>query len=190
MPVIIRNKSYDIALGHSPIEKMGGDNVVTYSMYGDEIPLILEDGEVIVKVIKSMQYNLIYLTDKGNLYGAGNSMPLGLGTEFTTEITLIASNVKDFITYSNVTFYINNNNELYGCGYNTQGEQGSGDKKNVLTFTKRAENVKLFSFDYLASLYINHNNELYVCGNNYFGQLGTGDTENVLTFTKIELPKE
>lgn len=34
------------------------------------------------------------------------------------------------------TRYIDNNN-LYGCGWNNTGQQGSGDTTNVLTFTKR-----------------------------------------------------
>ena len=38
MPIYLNNKSYDIALGSTPIEKMGGD-VVTYSMYGEEPPM-------------------------------------------------------------------------------------------------------------------------------------------------------
>ena len=35
------------------------------------------------------------------------------------------------------TRYIDNNNNLYGCGTNSSGNQGSGDTTNVLTFTKR-----------------------------------------------------
>lgn len=35
------------------------------------------------------------------------------------------------------TWYIDSNNDLYGCGYGYEGRQGSGDTTNVLTFTKR-----------------------------------------------------
>ncbi len=70
MPILFRQTSHDIAFGRSPIEKMGGDNIVTYSMYGETPPLVLEDGEIIAKV-KISRYTTWYLTDKGNLYGAG-----------------------------------------------------------------------------------------------------------------------
>jgi len=39
MPVYFGNKSHDIMIGKDPIEKMGG-NKLTYSMYGDNIPII------------------------------------------------------------------------------------------------------------------------------------------------------
>lgn len=39
MPIYLNNTSYDIAFGVKPIEKMGGDNIVTYSMYGEEPPM-------------------------------------------------------------------------------------------------------------------------------------------------------
>ena len=34
MPIYLNNKSYDLAFGSTPIEKMGG-NQLTYSMYGE-----------------------------------------------------------------------------------------------------------------------------------------------------------
>ena len=34
MPILFRQTSHDIAFGYSPIEKMGGDNIVRYSWYG------------------------------------------------------------------------------------------------------------------------------------------------------------
>ena len=39
MPVYFKNTSYNIIFGEDHIEKMGGDNVVTYSMYGDNPPI-------------------------------------------------------------------------------------------------------------------------------------------------------
>ena len=43
MPIILNNKSYTLALGNTPIEKLGGDNMVTYSMYGEEPPMKGDD---------------------------------------------------------------------------------------------------------------------------------------------------
>ena len=83
------------------------------------------------------------------------------------------------------SWYIDNNNNLYGCGYNGSGQQGSGDKTDVLTFTKRASNVKEVSCPIYSTWYINNNNNLYGCGNGTNGQQGTGTSHGtyVLTFT-------
>jgi alpha-tubulin suppressor-like RCC1 family protein len=139
MPVIIRNKSYDITFGHLPIEKMGGDNIVTYSMYGETPPLVLEDGEKIIKV-RCHTYTTYYLTDKGNLYMCGWNTYGQQGDGTTTNVltfTKRASDIKDFKCSPYTTWYLTNSGDLYGCGFNEDGQQGSGDRTNVLTFTKR-----------------------------------------------------
>ena len=48
-----------------------------------------------------------------------------------------ASNVKTVSCSDDTTWYIDNNNDLYGCGSGSYGRQGSGNTSNVLTFTKR-----------------------------------------------------
>ena len=35
------------------------------------------------------------------------------------------------------TWYIDNNNNLYGCGNNSYGVQGSGNTSHVYTFTEK-----------------------------------------------------
>ena len=85
---------------------------------------------------------------------------------------------------SSVTWYIDTSNNLYGCGNNYNGNQGSGNTSYVYTFTKRAENVKTVSCSGSVTWYIDNNNDLYGCGKNSTGNQGSGDTSNVLTFTK------
>jgi alpha-tubulin suppressor-like RCC1 family protein len=187
MPVIIRNKSYDITFGHSPIEKMGGDNIVTYSMYGDEIPLVLEDGEQIIK-IKSEDAVTWYLTDKGNLYGTGINTKGQQGTGDTTKVTTFtkrASNVRDFDCSDRATWYIDNNNDLYGCGLNSYGQQGDGTQNDVLIFTKRAENVKKVrsTKGTYNTFYLTNDGLLYGCGYGAYGALGNG-TSFLTKFSK------
>ena len=81
------------------------------------------------------------------------------------------------------TWYLSENGDLYGCGAGAQGQQGSGDTSNVLTFTKRAENVKDFSCSSETSWYVNDNNELYGCGHNNHGQQSSNNTTDILRFT-------
>jgi hypothetical protein len=54
MPVYFKNTSHSIMIGKDPIEKMGGEEKVTFSMYGDNIPLsqnIPEVGTVLVELV-------------------------------------------------------------------------------------------------------------------------------------------
>ena len=83
------------------------------------------------------------------------------------------------------TWYVNSSGELYGCGSNNYGQQGSGDTSDVTTFTKRADNVvKITPYNEDATWYVNLSGELYGTGANYGGQQGSGNTSNVTTFIK------
>lgn len=174
---------------------MGG-NVITYSMYGENIPVVLEDGEYILKV-KCVENNSWYLTNKGNLYGCGDNSTGQQGSGDTTQVntfTKRAENVKDFdcsffATYTaTVTWYLTNNGELYGCGWNDSKQQSAGHTvKSVLEFTKRADNVKSFACSAKTTWYIDNNGNLYGCGNAGDGAQGngyTGTQYNVSKFTK------
>ena len=85
------------------------------------------------------------------------------------------------------TWILTSKGELYCCGYNGEGQQGTGDTSNVLVFTKRASNVKKFSCTNYTTWYVDNNNNLYGCGNGYYGQQGSGDTTSIKTFTKRDL---
>jgi hypothetical protein len=102
-----------------------------------------------------------------------------IGREEVNNIYVFAS--------SDTTWILTQNKELYGCGYNGYGQQGSGDTTVVKTFTKRASNVKEVICSNYATWYIDNNNNLYGCGNNGSGQQGSSDITKVLTFTKREL---
>lgn len=203
MTIYFGNKSHNIIFGNIPIEKMGG-NKLTYSMYGDNIPVVLED-EFIIKVYSNS--TTIFLTNKGRLFGCGrnNNSELGLNNiDIVSTITLIAENVKDFEASTYMVTYIDNNNALWFSG-------NCSSLSMCYVFTKIAENVaKIIIFndslryislnhnvykfvnvfeselvvenviDYIYlgggnEFYINLNNELYKKGNtNPYGQLGTG----------------
>lgn len=76
------------------------------------------------------------------------------------------------------------NGDLYGCGSNTYGQQGSGDTTSVTAFTKRASNVKDVWINSVSTWYITNDGDLYGCGRNNYGQQGSGNTTDVTTFTK------
>ena len=84
----------------------------------------------------------------------------------------------------NITWYVTNDGNLYGCGINSNGQQGSGDTTNVKTFTQRATNVKMVACSDSITWYVTNDGNLYGCGGNTYGQQGSGDTTSVTTFTQ------
>ena len=146
-----------------------------------------------VKKVRCTDETTWYIDNNNDLYGCGLNDYGGQGsgesgnTSHVTVFTKRAENVKDFCCSRLTTWYIDNNNDLYGCGYNFRGQQGSGDTTNVLTFTKRASNVREVVCTEYITWYIDNNNNLYGCGNNGYGQQSAGEPANipyVLTFTK------
>jgi len=157
----------------------GTSNVLTFTKRAEN-----------VKTVSCTQYTTWYIDNNNNLYGCGMNFygNQGSGTSGDTAdvetFTKRAENVKKVSCSDYTTWYIDNNNNLYGCGDNEAGQQGSGDTTNILVFTKRAENVKEVSCSRDTTWYIDNNNDLYGCGVGYYGNQGSGDQKPVLTFTK------
>ena len=84
------------------------------------------------------------------------------------------------------TRYIDNNNDLYGCGNNGFGEQSAEPTSipYVLTFARRASNVKEVRCSEYTTWYIDNNNNLYGCGAGGQGQQGSRNGNYVSVFTK------
>ena len=89
------------------------------------------------------------------------------------------------------TWYIDNNGDLYGCGYGEYGQQGNGSSGGiagrVTAFTKRASNVAQVACSEETTWYITTSGDLYGCGQGEFGQQGNGSSGNsniIKTFTK------
>ena len=135
-----------------------------------------------------------YLTSSGELFGCGANTNGQQGSGNTVNVTTFtkrADNVVEVrcsgedVSSNSTTWYVNESGELYGCGYGTYGQQGSGDTVDVTTFTKRADNVKQIACSYRTTWYINESDELYGCGNNLYGQQGSGSISfRESTFTK------
>ena len=95
----------------------------------------------------------------------------------TVKVTQIACS-------GNTTWYVTKSGELYGCGYGSSGQQGSGSTDKVNTFTKRADNVAQVVCSDNTTWYVTNSDELYGCGKGVSGQQGSGSTDNVTKFTK------
>lgn len=128
---------------------------------------------------------VLVLYNNGELFGAGSKLPLGLGSSGTQKsFVKIADNVKDFSASGTSTFYITNDDYLYGCGSNTKNQQGNGSTSAVTSFAKKAENVKSVYCSDETTFYITNEGELFGCGSGSNGQQGNGGTSNVRVFTK------
>ena len=102
------------------------------------------------------EHSLILKND-GTLWGCGrnNYGQLGLGdttnkTTFT-EITTNTDDIKSVYCGNHHTFILKNDDTLWGCGYNPEGELGLGDTTNRTTFTQvitNADNIKSFPDQY------------------------------------------
>lgn len=212
MPIYWNNKSHSLSIGNTLIEKIGGNSITTYSMYGEEPPVIeTEDGIEIINKFVLSDYSSWCITDKGNLYTCGQNGigKLGIPSEEESDIlvfTKVATNVKEVYTdcYATAAAYIDASGNLYLCGSNEYGQQGNGESgrdenynaRIVQQFTKRAENVVSACITYNTSWYIDTEGNLYGCGANGDGQQGNGDSgwietpdymgeKTVNTFTKV-----
>ena len=133
-------------------------------------------GREVIKIrVFATVYTTWILTPNGELYGCGSndegaqSAGEPANIPYILTFTKRASNVKDFCCSMYTTWYIDNNNDLYGCGHNDYGQQGSGDTTIVTVFTKRASNVKKVSCSTYTTWYINNNKNHYGCEDDYRG---------------------
>ena len=86
---------------------------------------------------------------------------------FTAQYEVIQ--IKQVACGSNVTWVLTENGELFGCGSNGSGQQGSGDTTNVTTLTQRlsSENIERIycaSGTHITTLAITTDGKLFVAG--------------------------
>lgn len=139
-----------------------------------------------------------YITRDGDLYGLGDNKYGQQGDGTTNEVSTFtkrASNVEKvdfgYITpslyedegyfydiMSAITWYIDKNGDLFGCGWNNFYQLGTDNYRNVLTFEKRASNAKKVKCNGQYTVYLSNDNSLYVCGD-------CMDINTYTSFTKI-----
>lgn len=135
--------------------------------------------------------NIWYIDNDGNLYGAGEPIDgkQGNGSQsayvsaIVTTFTKRAENVK-YVEAGNLsTFYINNDNELWGTG--NGAVMGHNDySTNATRFKKIADNVKLVSCKHYHGFYVTLDNYMYGTGNSTYG-LGSNITSRVIVFKDL-----
>ena len=95
----------------------------------------------------SLSEHSLILKNDGTLWGCGQNAygQLGLGDATNrktfTETTTNVDDVKSIYCGRNHTFMLKNDGTLWGCGSNTYGQLGLGDKTNRTTFTEITTNT-------------------------------------------------
>jgi len=143
----------------------------------------------------------ITITDdaSNNLWVCGYNeySQLGLGNTtsintFTNELSGVPFNNKKVIGVScgarhTIAITDNSRNNLWGCGYNLNGQLGIGISNRITKYTNNIINRKVIGSSYgighTTAITDDTSNNLWVCGNNFYGQLGLGDNSNRNTFT-------
>ena len=136
--------------------------------------------------------NSFILKNDGTLWGCGYNKrgTLGLVTDTSnkatfTQITTNADDIKSVHGGYDYTFILKNDDTLWGCGRNGDGELGLGDTSERSTFTQITDGVKSVYCGYEHTIILKNDNTLWGSGYNVYGQLGLGDTNNRYIFTKI-----
>lgn len=130
----------------------------------------------VVKVAPNRNNAVLLLTSEGDVYTAGKcSNGSGTGSETPEKIKKIASKAKDISMSCRCGYYVSDNGDLYGTGFNDYGQLGLGDVAKRDTFIKTNTRVKkILPLEY-ANIAIKDTNDIYICGLNNYGQLGVGN---------------
>ena len=108
-----------------------------------------------------------------------------------TESIQLDTNVIQAAVSDNHILYIKSNGNLYGIGYNSSGQLGTGDYDNRTSSYLIDTNVVSCAVSDDNSYYIKNDDTLYGMGYNGYGQLGTGDYTdyNVPTISTTNVSK-
>ena len=88
--------------------------------------------------------------------------------------------------FSYHSLILKNDDTLWGCGYNTNGQLGLGDTTNRYTFTQvTTNNIKSVFCGSYYTLILKNDDTLWGCGDNGSGKLGLGDGNDRYTFTQV-----
>ena len=141
----------------------------------------------------SLSENSFILKNDGTLWGCGSNDlgTLGLGDTANrntfTQATTNTNDIESIYCGYDYAFILKNDNTLWGCGHNAEGQLGLGDTTNRTIFTKITDNVKSVYCGYNHTIILKKDGTLWGCGQNDDYELGLGDASSRTTFTKITI---
>jgi len=168
---------------------------ITFNYVSNNLPI---NTSIIPSTIYAGQYNS-YVLSNTKLYGSGRNYFNQLNNPdytFLDSENLIEFNLNEltnisYIAAGNENIFIIDNNELFVCGKNTNGQFGNNSNSDAFELEKVYlpqptinKPIKVFTF-YEHTFVLAVNNKLYATGNNSYGQLGLGNNSNKFVFTEI-----
>jgi alpha-tubulin suppressor-like RCC1 family protein len=144
----------------------------------------LEHNFGVVKNVCCKNFGIIISNENNELFVCGSNFygQFGLGHTKNTEKKYVKleenfGSIKNI--YGNDRYFIilNDNNEIFVCGENRDGQLGLGDNNDRSKFEKLEHNfgmIKNIHCGFYHSVILTEDNRLFVCGKNIFGQLGLG----------------
>ena len=143
----------------------------------------------------SLSNHTFILKNDNTLWGCGYNGygHLGVGDTNNSHTTFVqattnADNIRSVYCGCDHTFVLKNDDTLWGCGQNGDGQLGLGDKTYRKIFTQittNTNNIKLICCGGYHTIILKNDGTLWGCGQNEYGQLGLGDAKNRTTFTQI-----
>ena len=146
-----------------------------------------------IKQVATGGYYSLFLDNSGNVYACGNNENGALGNNTTensnTPVQVLGvggegflSNIKQIAAGSYFSLFLDNSGNVYGCGYNYDGELGDGTNIDTTTPVQVLgvngidflSNIKqIVAADY-SSIFLDNSGNVYACGYNFDGELGNG----------------
>ena len=151
-----------------------------------------------IKHIAASSQFTYFLTNDNSVYcvGRNHNGQLGLGNTtdvyYLTQPTLfeLKTNIKQVAVGFASAYVLENNGDLYSCGYNEHGQLGIGDTSNWQSFVLCAQNVSSVTPGENFVYIIKNDGTVWACGSNDYGQLGLGDgvsDKYKYSFTQINI---
>jgi alpha-tubulin suppressor-like RCC1 family protein len=158
--------------------------------YNCNLPTLINElvGSNIINIYAGA-YNSLFLGNDNTVYscGFGHQGKLGHGNEYDCNLpTLINEleglNIIGIAAGANHSLFLDNNCNVYSCGYGDYGKLGHGNEYNCNLPTLINElvnsNITSISTGFHHSLFLGNDSKVYSCGFGGFGTFGDGTTDN------------
>ena len=171
--------------GNGAYGQQGNGSYEQVSIFTDRTP-----SGVTVASISVSDATTWFVDSNGHVWGcgAGNNGQQSNGS--TMEVSTFTDRTPNDVTVVQViagyyvTWILDSNGLIWGCGSNYYGQQGNGSTDNVLTFENNLNGtITSISASNDSTWAIDNNGHVWGCGNGAYGQQGSGDTAIVKTFT-------
>eukprot|EP01080_Neovahlkampfia_damariscottae_P011244 gene11244-4064_t len=186
---ILTNSSRIYGSGYNQNSRITGNGDYRYEFFHEKSNFDFQK----VSQLTASKYHLMVLKNDGDVFGYGQGIYYQFGdgsTEFKSDLTKLPAfpkNISQLSTSYYVTFVVTEQGDLYGCGYDSDGQFGIGTSGYQRTLVKLKSNVTKVSQYLYHKVILTHDGEVYSAGDNSYGQIGDGTITRRYTDTKYQI---